>query len=50
MGTIITFSILFDFDDKNCSSFWTNNEKAGNLKLRDNMCEKSIKLHRTQEW
>lgn len=27
---IIAFSILFDFDDKNSSSFWTNNEKAGN--------------------
>lgn len=31
MGAIITFNILFDFDDdKKCSSFWTNNEKAGN--------------------
>ncbi len=44
MGTIITFSILFDFDDdKNGSSFWTNNEKAGNCVITIPfyfMCEK----------
>lgn len=40
MGTIITFRILFDFDDKNELSFWTNNEKAGNYD-----CE-TLELHK----
>lgn len=30
---ILRSVFLFDFEDKNGSSFWTNNEKAGNYMI-----------------